>query len=128
MADRARCLSVAELEYVNRATHTAQDRVNLQLSKAAVLAGDGEQAQRQLERKCCWCFYLRRGAIVGHGFTKWNCQLCGDEHQHPNTAVPRLCDACGDDFGLCISCGGDIEMVFRTKRFGRKARKKVARV
>jgi hypothetical protein len=125
MADRTAALTVAELERVNHASATGQDRVNLALSKAAVLAGDGQKERRLAERECAWCFYLR-SKLAGQAFTRWQCMLCEDEHQHSNTAVPRLCSTCSDTFGLCVSCGGDLDMRFRTKRFGRKAKKRKA--
>lgn len=122
MADRTTALTVAELERVNAASACGQDRLNLALSKAAIIAGDAHKERRLAARECRWCHYIRT-QIAGQAFTGWKCTLCEHEGRHPNTAVPRVCDGCSDVFGLCVTCGGDLEMKFRTKRFGRKAKK-----
>lgn len=120
---RTKCLSVAELERVNYASASLASLVTHRLAQAAVLAGDGNRERRLAERKCSGCFYVRT-KMAGQAFTRWKCNLCSAEANHPNTAVPIVCAECSDTFDLCVSCGGDIEMKHRTKRFGRKAKRR----
>jgi hypothetical protein len=122
MTKRSKCLTVAELERVNAMSAHAAARVIDCLAKASVIAGDGNNERRLEAKKCARCFYIG-GGIAGRAFTGWACWLCGKDDMHPNTSVPRLCSDCSDAFGLCAHCGGDIEMKFRTKRFGRKAKR-----
>lgn len=120
---RTKALSVAELERVNQASADRALRVADALRKAAILAADQEREKRLAAKECQACFYVRKlTSIVGHGFTRWSCRICGADGQHANTGTPRVCGECSDGFRLCVSCGGDIEMC-RKSKFDRKRRK-----
>ena len=120
MGERTKCLTVAELERVNRVSALKAERVASRVALALDLAGDGQREKRVAARQCRGCFYLDSG-LAGQAFTKWTCGLCGKEDMHHNTNTPKLCMECSQAFDLCAMCGGDIEMRCRTKRFGRKA-------
>lgn len=64
--------------------------------------------QRQHRQECRACFYLFR-RVAGQAFTPYTCRECGEEHQHPNTATPKLCQTCADARTLCRHCGGPRE-------------------
>lgn len=110
-------LTLDQLEYVNAASQSRQKMVNDLLAKAAWIAGDGAKDRRLAARECKGCHYSSR--ISGQAFTQWRCKFCGTEDMHSNTGTPWLCNACSDAFGLCATCGGDIDMRHRTRRFGR---------
>jgi len=89
------------------------DRVQAVLNRAVLLATDGERDKRLAERRCRACYYIPKGAIVGHGFTRWGCIYCDHTDEHHNTGVPRCCDACSDELNLCVECGGTLDMTHR---------------
>lgn len=123
MSEKRTLLTVAELERINQMSQFGAHRVSNMLARAAVVADDHDNAKRLEAHECRFCFYLGRGALAGQAFTSWKCGLCGAEGQHANTAVPRVCRPCAEGFGLCVTCGGDIQHQHRTRRFGRKRRR-----
>lgn len=119
-----RALTVAELERVNYATGIGSRNMADQMAKLAIIATDAHSAQRRAECRCPACEYLGRYRLAGQAFTAWKCQLClVEQPSHPNTAVPRLCLSCAGAYGLCVSCGGDVEGIHRGRMTGRKAKK-----
>lgn len=126
MAERKpkpRALTIAELERVNYATGINAGHLADRMAQLAIIATDAHAVQRRAEQRCAPCEYLGRYRLAGQAFTAWKCQLCGeDQPSHPNTSVPRLCDGCAKTYGLCATCGGDIESRQRGRRTGRKAK------
>jgi hypothetical protein len=123
-SDRKRpALTVAQVETINRTSQHQLEATSRFFQKAALVAGDGDRVRRDAARECVGCFYVRGPRIAGQAFTPWLCTICCVADQHPNTGVPRVCNGCAEAYGLCVTCGGDRDMKFRTKKFGRKARK-----
>ena len=73
-------------------------------------ATDVERARRLSERQCLYCFYLPDSQLAGQAFTQWQCRYCDHVGSHPNTAVPRCCNDCSDELGMCVDCGGSLDM------------------
>jgi len=95
------------------------------MAKLAILATDAKAEQRRAEQRCAACEYLKRYRLCGQAFTRWSCQLCGEEQPaHHNTGVPRVCLKCAATYGLCVDCGGDIETAHRGRMNGRKPKKR----
>jgi hypothetical protein len=111
---RPRALPKSVVEQINRISSHRSERVRDRLALAAQAAADLKCAERLKARECAYCFYLDT-RVAGQAFTKWNCQVCGAPSQHANTAVPKLCCACADEYDLCTSCMGDQDMRHRTK-------------
>jgi hypothetical protein len=130
MAERKkkpRALTIAELERINHATANGVRSVAREMAKLAILATDARAAERRVRQNCGACEYLSRYTIAGHGFTDWKCQVCATpQPAHPNTAVPRVCPGCAVVYGLCASCGGDMELQHRGRMSGRLARRVIA--
>lgn len=123
MTERPRALSKALVEHINRASSHRSERVLDRLAIAAQAAVDLRAKDRRAARECAFCFYLDT-RIAGRSFTRWQCVVCGDEAHHSNTAVPKLCAACSDEYDLCTACMGDLEMRHRrTVRAKRKPRR-----
>lgn len=119
-----RALAIAELERINYATGTNARNLADQVAKLVLIATDAHAVQRRTEQRCCACEYLGRYRLAGQAFTRWSCQLCAKEQpMHHNTSVPRLCAGCAKTYGLCATCGGDLEMEPRGRRTGRKAKR-----
>jgi hypothetical protein len=81
---------------------------------------DADKAQRHAARECVTCYYLRRGSIVGHGFTDWTCGRCQLVFSHANTGVPRLCHHCSEVLNACVRCCADLELKQRRKLVHKK--------
>jgi len=122
---KARALTIAELERVNHATANNARNLAHEIAKLATLATDARAEKRRAEQRCSACEYLHRYRLAGQAFTDWKCQICGDEHSHHNTAVPRLCLRCAKNYRLCAECGGDLETEHRGRRTGRRAKRNV---
>lgn len=69
---------------------------------------DAKKKIRRAVRECKWCFYVNWG-MSGQAFTAFICEACAEESNHPNTAVPKLCNACADKLGACVRCCGSRE-------------------
>ncbi len=117
-----RRLTLEQLERINAVSESRLQKVRLTLEKAAWIAGDGAKARRLEMRECVACYY--HAGLAGQAFTGWKCRLCGSEDTHATTATPAICFTCADAFGLCSSCGGDIDMYRRSKRFGQRRLKR----
>lgn len=121
-----RALTIAEFERINYATGINARDLADQMAKLAIIATDAHAVHRRLAQRCGACEYLGRYRLAGQAFTRWSCQLCNAEQPaHPNTSVPRLCAGCAKTYGLCATCGGDLEMEPRGRRTGRKAKRNV---
>lgn len=118
---RTAALTIKELEHINSRSADKAYRVQLKLAAATILACDGHEAARLAARMCPYCFYAD-SHFAGQAFTEWKCMLCPVTGMHSNTSTPSLCIGCSESFGLCTSCGGDLEMRRRSK-FQRKAKK-----
>lgn len=84
-----------------------------QIELAKHLEADDEREERLKQQKCKFCYY--RSGLAGQAFTNWQCGLCDYEGQNANTDVPALCIVCAEAHGLCVKCGGDLEMKQRRK-------------
>jgi hypothetical protein len=116
-------LTIAQLERINAVSAHNQERVTDRLRALATIATDAYAEARRAMQRCQACEYLNRYTLAGQAFTDWSCQLCKTpQPMHPNTSVPRLCSACAGAYGLCVTCGGDIEMQHRRRIIGRKAK------
>lgn len=125
MADSTRrpALTIAQLERVNAISSRKQRYVADQLDKALLLATDADSVKRKAAHECCGCWYSGP-RISGQAFTDWKCDLCGEPQQmHHNTDTPRVCEVCAEAYGVCVSCGGDIDMRNRGRLTGRKAKR-----
>lgn len=94
------------LDDVKFASRMSQSRIREALKLAEKLTTDPQQAARLQRQECPPCFYVPR--MAGRAFTDYSCVLCGCDHQHNNTAVPRLCSSCAAANGLCVSCCADL--------------------
>jgi hypothetical protein len=121
---KATRLSLDELERVNTVSSYSHKKVSDVLAKAAWIAGDGAKERRLAAHECKGCHYSY--GLSGQAFTSWRCRLCSAEGMNPNTSCPVLCDSCAETFDLCVSCGGDINMQHRSRRFGRAGKKRKA--
>lgn len=72
---------------------------------------DAERKVRLQRGLCHVCYYLKRGGVVGHGFTEYKCEQCGDHYMHENTGVPKLCRQCAESSGRCRQCAADLDQV-----------------
>ncbi len=117
-------LTIAQLESINAASANGQQRISDELRKLAILATDANAEQRREKRECQHCTYAGRYRLAGQAFTEWSCQVCSEpQEMHPNTAVPRICAGCSAAYGLCVTCGGDLDMKHRGRITGRKAKR-----
>lgn len=68
---------------------------------------DVYKEKRIKEQKCCNCYYLKNGGLVGQAFTDYECGSCEGTFSHPNTGVPAVCEKCSKDHQLCRKCGAN---------------------
>lgn len=56
-------------------------------------------------------------SVAGQGFTKYTCQICGQEGWWHNTNIPKICPSCSKNLCLCEKCGKDmlIEAIEKAK-------------
>ncbi len=109
-------LSSAQISRINEISSFKSKKVNKALSKALELATDSSKKDRIAGRKCACCYYtIGYSRIAGAAFTEWNCEICGKLSIYSNTAIPKCCDECSDNYDLCVECGGDINMKNRRK-------------
>lgn len=62
---------------------------------------------------CSKCAIEKRAGMSGQGFTKFECEKCGQTGFWHNTNVPRYCLTCSENNLLCSHCGKDmiLEMI-----------------
>jgi hypothetical protein len=111
----AKRFTKADLRRINGVSSNNTKRIADYVAKALFAVADGEREKRLQVHECAYCYYLRGPRLVGQAFTDWKCLACGVEGSHPNTGVPRYCNACSDAYHLCVECGGDLSLRFRTK-------------
>ena len=99
---------------INARTQKAQLYIKARVKRAKQFQEDPQKATRLKELECAYCFYSGQDRIVGWGFTKYNCKVCGDEHQESNTAVPALCTSCATTLNVCRRCGADLQ--YKTRK------------
>lgn len=58
--------------------------------------------------KCKECEIRYRGAVAGQGFTKYECQKCGQIAWYHNTLTPRYCTTCCENDFICEYCGKNL--------------------
>ena len=70
---------------------------------------DGRLSPRQ--GKCRPCYYIRGEGISGQALSERECknENCKGVSRWHNTAVPDYCEDCSKKYGICRSCGGDLE-------------------
>ena len=56
--------------------------------------------------KCSKC-KMDKG-LAGQGFTKYTCEICGQEGFWHNTDIPKICPSCSKNLCLCDKCGKDM--------------------
>jgi hypothetical protein len=91
-------------------TAIAVDRAERVQRNVDEYRADAMKDDRAKALECKSCFYLARDRVAGQAFTAWRCGVCGAEHVHHNTNVPKVCDDCASRHDLCTVCGGDREM------------------
>lgn len=71
---------------------------------------DDQKVSRLTHRKCKTCFYFDYG-VAGQSFSQRECKSasCTELSRWHNTAVPDYCADCSKMYGICRTCGGDIE-------------------
>lgn len=72
---------------------------------------EGKRKHREHLGECHACFYVRGSRISGQAFTEYECRSCKGKFQHPNTSVPKLCEACAKDSNRCRRCMADLTAV-----------------
>lgn len=110
MTRRARRLTINDARRVNAMSAERHQRFDAKVHRLLRAATDSDRARRLSERQCLYCFYLPDSRLAGQAFTEWSCRYCDHVGSHPNTAVPRCCNACSDELGLCVDCGGTLDM------------------
>jgi DNA-directed RNA polymerase subunit RPC12/RpoP len=86
--------------------------------RLANIDGDAEREERLRQLQCPACWYAS-GGLAGQAFTRYTCQVCSAEFQHPNTHTPRMCRVCSDRLRICVECGADLEL--KQRRVPKKA-------
>ncbi len=89
------------------ATKIMKSTVGDFLASARQVAEDADRVARFKSRQCVACYYVRR-VCAGQSFTGWICQECDVVGEHPDTAVPKLCNACSDKRKRCVRCMASI--------------------
>lgn len=111
------------LAFVNYATDHARHRRQHVVEKALKFLADPARGARLSLNICAACTY-GDPKMVTQAFQDWNCMACDKPDTHHNGGVPKLCQDCAWKYGLCASCGGDIDGRTRQKisraRIGRR--------
>jgi hypothetical protein len=106
---------IVEAAFIYRATDQAKFAVAETIRNAQKLQEDSDRAKRHAKAECLACFYLW-GRIGGAAITTTQCGRCETEITFGNTCVDVLCLECAKRLGLCVHCGGDMELKHRRKR------------
>lgn len=94
------------LNDIQFASRMSESRARSALDFAERLRTDPDQARRLSIHECPPCFYQRN--VAGMAFRDYTCQICERENSHPNTNVPKLCQACATHNNLCTRCLADL--------------------
>jgi hypothetical protein len=81
-----------------------------QIKRTVALIADRDKEYRKTNGVCQCCHYIRSGGIVMQAFTDSDCEECGITMTFPNSAVDKLCKACGPDKKRCRTCGGSLSV------------------
>lgn len=67
--------------------------------------------------QCINCIMEGKGMVAGQAFTKYVCEVCGQEGFWHNTAVPKICPSCSEAYMLCERCGKNLlkEAIMKAK-------------
>jgi len=103
------------LDEVNNKTYWSNNYKEKVIKAVKKLIVDEDRNLRLNKRQCATCFYLRSPRIGGAVMTKANCMICNEKTMYSSTAVDRVCVACSKEYGLCVTCAGDIELKKRKK-------------
>ena len=102
---------------IERATNNAKRYAQDYTSMVERFHGDADKTLRLAESKCKSCFYFFQSRIGGASMTTINCGICDKEMLFGSTAVDPICVECGELNGLCVQCGGNIEMKLKRKPY-----------
>jgi hypothetical protein len=95
--------------YIKRKTEDAQRLAERSARQVHDYDADAEHDLRLKLKQCKACFYFKRNYLAGQAMTQFNCELCGKEKWHANTAVDRNCG----EHEVCVRCSGLIEQPFK---------------
>jgi hypothetical protein len=107
---------IVSLVSIERATNNAKRYAEEYTSKVERFQKDADKEKRQNECKCKACFYFFKSRVGGAAMTHIDCGICDTEMLFGSTAVNPICNQCNKENGLCVQCGGDIEMKVRRKK------------
>lgn len=79
--------------------------------------GDLDKKERLNKGECAACYYLGNQRIGGSSVTHKDCGICDFDMVFPSTSTNVICKPCGKENGLCVHCGGDIDMKERRKPY-----------
>lgn len=103
-----------DVNHISTSTITSRHRAE-RLDKAlAHYKIDSSKEVRRKVFKCKSCYYFDFG-VAGQAFSEKPCKNmeCDKYSRWPNTAVPAYCEECAKEYGICRSCGGDLEQIDR---------------
>jgi hypothetical protein len=104
------------VEAINDRTEMAMSLACAYIKVAKDFSDDLSKKERLEAQECRTCFYIASLRIAGQAFTNWECGICHQKATWPNTHFPKICRACALEYGLCVSCGSDVEMKIRKKK------------
>lgn len=110
MKRQRRRLTTKDARRVNAISAIKSQRFDAKVQRILRAVTDPDKARRLADRQCLYCFYLPDSRLAGQAFTKWQCRYCDHEGSHPNTHTPECCSDCSDELGLCVDCGGRLDM------------------
>lgn len=104
-------MSTSPFKGLNKLRDTTKtvERLKFVIDRATACRRDESRATRRAHRECRYCWHYGHG-LAGQAFTPFACEACDVEKHHHNTAVPRFCDDCADEHGICVRCGADREL------------------
>lgn len=107
---------MSKLDDVRSTTYWNRKHLNGWIDNAERAYTDADRKGREAHQRCRWCHYARRGRLALQAFTEWTCIACDVvQPHHPNSEHPKVCMPCAASLGLCVECGGDVEMRDRRK-------------
>lgn len=93
---------------IQHATTSAHLMIQEALNRAERLREDTYKDRRTALQECRSCHYVRGARIAGQAFRAFFCEVCREEHMHPNTNVPKLCKGCAEKQNICCRCLGEM--------------------
>lgn len=113
MKAQKRVVSLVSIEW---ATNNAKRYAEEYTAMVERFQNDADKVNRLAQCKCKSCFYFFKSRMGGATMTHVDCGICDSEMLFGSTAINPICDGCGKENGLCVQCGGDIEMKVRRKK------------